>query len=775
VVPLHALDRATGLLLHTGLHLDGVLSQALPLVDAGAVLAGSLASILFGGLLWGGLSLERARREGIPLATAFEAEAGVFGVVWLLPVGSALGLVSVGLHPVFPWASTLAVALGQDLYPGLLLVVAAGLAAQRWPRPFPGAPRTGEVFFLAFLAYALVSPEWARHWEGHPGNEPKTLRMALALGSRLSLNVEPETSLEEGADILGASAPRGYWTSARDALQTLLVESYGMAIALGNGREAWGAQAIRAERLARQTVRGKDGGIYHVLSPGPSLLLAPFLQVDRLIDRARGTPGRLAVTLLAWNALAAALVASLFVLARDLAEGRSALLVLVLGLFPPLVLFAFQFYPEVPGALLLTLAGQRLVRRAPWRDRDLVWLGLGLALLPWLHQKFLPVWLCLLALALVRAVSDLVTLRGLVGFLVPQVVSAYAFALFNFAITGSARPDALFLAWGPGGVSSSRVGEGIAGLLFDFRFGLLPVVPVYLLAAAGLVMGGRRLLVLAPPFLVYYLTVASADNWSGSVCNLGRYILPAVPLLALGVVLLGARIGARRGALFLVLVLFAVTGLLTGMLFHDPQAANDSARLFAKSACADFNLYIPNLFFRSWNYGEPVQALRLLACLAILALLTLVLLRERSLRRVGPTLWGSLAVVLLGSLVLERWPPTRIGPYYANRLRLGRSATAYLTGPFTIRDEQLFVGGGRLEILVSSGGTLGELLATAHGVGRFGEDGYLGTVLPEGSRRRVPLRLLAQVKGVGGTHETLLRQVLEVETPGELRLELRAP
>ena len=33
--------------------------------------------------------------------------------------------------------------------------------------------------FLAFLGYALLVPEWALRWEGHPGNEPKYLRQAV--------------------------------------------------------------------------------------------------------------------------------------------------------------------------------------------------------------------------------------------------------------------------------------------------------------------------------------------------------------------------------------------------------------------------------------------------------------------------------------------------------------------------------------------------------------------------------------------------------------------
>ena len=40
------------------------------------------------------------------------------------------------------------------------------------------------------------------------------------------------------------------------------------------------------------------GGVFHVLAPGPSLLLAPALRIDHALNVARGEKGRLAVTLL---------------------------------------------------------------------------------------------------------------------------------------------------------------------------------------------------------------------------------------------------------------------------------------------------------------------------------------------------------------------------------------------------------------------------------------------------------------------------------------------
>ncbi len=613
----------------------------------------------------------------------------------------------------------------------------AALVAWRLPAfRFP-APRAVEVFALAFLAYALLVPDWAWRWEGHPGNEPKYLRQAVALGHGLTFDAEGVSAAMEDLPTRPLSE------SVAAAVGTLGRESWSMAAALSRGEVGRGA--IRAKRITRQTIRGKDGGVYYVLAPGPSLLLAPALRVDRAINLARGRPGRVAVSVLVWCALAALLVMALFLLVRD-ATGRpglAAALAFGFALVPPFLFYFFQFYPEMVGALVMALAFRTLalrpegLRRHPWL------FGAMLATLPWLHQKFLPVWLALVATALwvgwrrvspqrpARAVLSPLSSRGApsgpgdegsadcgslgarhdrsssgldrgrgvrrwrwaVGLIVPTMVGLYLTALYNFAITGSVRPDALFLAWGPGGVTSARVGQGVLGLLLDARYGIVPYVPILLLAAGGLALGGaRRFAVVMPAAAVYYLTVASADNWAGAVCNLGRYFMPVAPLaVALrrhrdrpgavtrsvssrgtssvsgpeakpracfpavergGSADAGAETadpsspgetelvgmtgeGARRGALALVLMLAAWTGLFAVALWRDPHAANDSALLLAKSAYADGHQYIPDLFIRRWSDGAPGLWARIAVWLAGLGAVAWWLKRVAASMRTG--------------------------------------------------------------------------------------------------------------------------------------------
>ncbi len=249
------------------------------------------------------------------------------------------------------------------------------------------------MFLASFLAYALLTPEWARQWDGHPGNEPKYLRMAVALGHDLTLDAEGVTGPWRSCRV--ATRRARPWSSGG----ALARESWRMAVAVVRGEA--GRDAIRATRITRQTIRGKDGGVFYVLAPGPSLVLAPTFRVDRALNRSRGTSGPVVVRVLAWNAIAALLVLSVFLLIRDATArpGLAATLAFGFGLLPPFLFYFFQFYPEMPGALVLAVAFHALAPKSERLGRHPWLFGVLLATLPWLHQKFLPVWLVLVATA----------------------------------------------------------------------------------------------------------------------------------------------------------------------------------------------------------------------------------------------------------------------------------------------------------------------------------------------------------------------------------------
>jgi hypothetical protein len=461
---------------------------------------------------------------------------------------------------------------------------------------------------------------------------------------------------------------------------------------------------------------------------------------------------------------------------------------------PPFLFYFFQFYPEMVGALVLATAFHALALR----PGDLVrhpWLfGLLLATLPWLHQKFLPAWLALVATASWVAWRERTAGAGrgwAAGLLLPTALSLYLTALYNFAITGSVRPDALFLAWGPAGVTSARVGQGVLGLLLDARYGILPYVPVLALAAAGFVLGGARMFaVVVPAAAVYYLTVASADNWAGAVCNLGRYFMPVAPLaVALVAVAVDAvtRPGRRhgRGAVALVLVLAAWSALFAVALWRDPHAANDSALLLAKSTYADGHQYVPNLFIRRWADGAPGLWARIAAWVAALAGVAAWWFRiarrssapgdERS-RSPLATLAAVGTIVLAAGLVLERWPGTRTAPSFPGRVAVGGagSGALFLEGAASVREGEAIVGPGRVGVLLRSAEPAPGLTVTVGG-----QEGVLRVpglpplaLRPTGALVSVPLLPYHVVRGRDGRTVAFGRTSLEIEGQAVFRPEM---
>ncbi|HEY7513180.1 MAG TPA: hypothetical protein VIC87_01820, partial [Vicinamibacteria bacterium] len=183
-------DHALGVVLRSTLVPDSVPREVV------RVLAGGLGEVVrsealwtAGGLLaWLAIALLRAKEDGRGLGAALGASSRVFLPLYLRPALTLLALGSVALRPEFPYAFTLPVALTQDWSLGQDVAALAVLAAAVAPEVRFPAPRPGAVLFASFLAYAFLTPDGARQWEGHPGNEPKYLRMAVAIGHEGTLD-----------------------------------------------------------------------------------------------------------------------------------------------------------------------------------------------------------------------------------------------------------------------------------------------------------------------------------------------------------------------------------------------------------------------------------------------------------------------------------------------------------------------------------------------------------------------------------------------------------
>jgi hypothetical protein len=374
--------------------------------------------------------------------------------------------------------------------PVLVLVAAAALAValvragalEGLYRRLPSAGRGLALFGIAFLFYATLGTRLPGP-AGPQGDEPHYLAMAHSLLTDGDLDLADEFSRRE-------------------------------------------YRAFFAGQLEAHTSPASPRGtIYSVHAPGLAVLVLPAY--------ALGGYGGVRLFLSALAALTGVFVHGLLreTLGRDdLALAGWAAFTLT----PPLPFYAVAVYPETPAALA-TAIFLLTTRRDP-SARDLVLATLAAAALPWLHPKFLPLAVLGVGLTLAR--------RGPRGArVVAGVVFAGAVAgllVFFESIYGRA---ALTAAYGPGfagDVSLARIPYGLAALLLDRQFGLLAVGPLWALA----ILGGLALFRWRPGDALRAALLAGAtlavgasfSMWWGGACPPARFVVPALPALAVALV-----------------------------------------------------------------------------------------------------------------------------------------------------------------------------------------------------------------------------------------------
>jgi hypothetical protein len=292
-------------------------------------------------------------------------------------------------------------------------------------------------------------------------------------------------------------------------------------------------------------VRGRDKEIYSIHAPGVSALVAPAFAVAGYYGAG--------LLVLALSALSTALAWHLawIVTRREDAAwfGWAAVTLSATWIF-----HSFTIYPDGPGAVLVLTGAWALLRTdaeasnrseavAPW-----FWHGAALALLPWMHTRFAVFAGGLGALVLLRMAAVPNAAAKAFAFLAVPAVSVLAWIAYFAAIYGTPDPSAPY-----GGEEGSFgfVPDGLAGLFFDQRFGLLAYAPVLLCAFAGLgIMIARpawrrhalELLFVLAPYLVVITYVAM---WWGGRSAPARFLVPVLPWLAIPAAVAWAAIERR--------------------------------------------------------------------------------------------------------------------------------------------------------------------------------------------------------------------------------------
>ncbi len=263
--------------------------------------------------------------------------------------------------------------------------------------------------------------------------------------------------------------------------------------------------------------RSPKGRMYAIHTPGLSALVAPGYA-------AAGYAGARVVL----SAVVAIVVGLLFIAARSMFGPPTASLVFLLATFAsPLPIYANALYPDSAA----TLAVAATLASLTVSHNGLAGVAAGaIALLPWLHPRFVP-------LAFLLALS--ISLRGgrsarrFGAVLLPLLVSL-GLLLFHFqSLFG--RPS-LSAAYGPGfssDVSLLRVPWGASALVFDRQFGLLLFAPVLIIGAAGLVEVWKRhrliAFVLAASIAGVLATGGAFSMWWGGASAPARFLIAVTP------------------------------------------------------------------------------------------------------------------------------------------------------------------------------------------------------------------------------------------------------
>jgi hypothetical protein len=234
---------------------------------------------------------------------------------------------------------------------------------------------------------------------------------------------------------------------------------------------------------------------------------------------------------------------------------------------PPLLLYSYQVWVEVPAAILATAALDRILSldgQRSWGRKE--WLGLGVPvlLLPLLKLRFILIAAPLLLMGwwhAGRPRRPVFILAGLLGAV------AGGMLLYNQVVYSNPLKIHTWQEVDPHRYSPASYLKGGFGLFFDAAFGAFGCAPIWLLLLpAALLLAARRsrlLLHLAALSLPYLVIVAPRVEWYGGWSPPFRYALIALPLLGISLAPLLARRCERPGAWALLAGLGALTLALT--------------------------------------------------------------------------------------------------------------------------------------------------------------------------------------------------------------------
>jgi len=497
---------------------------------------------------------------------------------------------------------------------------------------------------VAVVAFARV-PQQEKEAEAFGGDEPKYLRIAYSLLRDTDADISggrtqtPDFSLR-------LRQVRNLVLVGRDAILRLWSP---VEIPIGHN---WNA--------GNWTVKGLDGGLYHLQPPGLPALVAVALGIGEAVLPERD-PGIYVFVLLAGVWILAA--RELWLLGLDVMGDRLRTTVLVIMVFAsaPVYVGGYQLFPESLALLLFPW----LFRRLRASDRVLTSGAAALAgfvagYLLWIHPKLTLVAALFAAMAILRPAT---ASRARVWFAAAFALTAFTSVLYCFQVSGLFRPEGLYIRQAEEYVGSPnplslRFAAGVVKAILGGRDGLLifgPMLVLGVMAMRVLKRPSRSTIEIWGLFGVVWLTSAVHDG--ASLGSPARLMAPVVFIPALYLVrALKDQPPANFKAAALLLFLFGLQ--ITATMSSDWRRNVNPYRTMFADATTNFEPSLPGNSFSEEAYRVDIMK----AGFVFTALAVVTALMRRSRKRsavLAPARFGGgmLALVLVLSFGLHWLTP----------------------------------------------------------------------------------------------------------------------
>ena len=506
---------------------------------------------------------------------------------------------------------------------------ARGLEAVTSHRAFP------LVMFalIALVAFARV-PQEEKEAGAFGGDEPKYLRIAFSLLRDTDADVSGGRTQTPDLQ-MRLQQVRNLVLTGRDSAANLF-----RPVVIPEGH-VWNA--------GNWTVRGLEGGLYHLQPPGLPALVAVALGIGEAVLPERD-PGIYVFVLLALIWILAA--RELWLLSVEITGDRtgSAFLLAMVFLSAPVYIGGYQLFPESLALLLFPW----LFRRLRTSEREL---GTGAALLCglvtgyllWVHPKLTIVAALFAVMALVRPNTPV---RSKAVFALVFGVVVFTSLLYCHHISGLFRPEGLYIRQAEEYVGSPnplslRFAAGVVKAVLGGRDGLLifaPILVLGLMVLRALKRPSRSTIEVWCLFGVVWLTSAVHDG--ASLGSPARLMAPVafVPALFLARALRD-RPPAHLAAAALLLFVFG--GQITETMSSDWRKNVNPYRTMFPYPATNFEPSLPGNSFSQESYVVDLQKAGLI--LLILAIVTALVRRTAAggAARFAPASFGAGVVTVV--------------------------------------------------------------------------------------------------------------------------------